>query len=54
MHLENAIETQDAELEERAETITNLKQQLLELQLQAPPAPEDPDKADVMSGVDED
>jgi hypothetical protein len=35
MHLKNAIEMPDAELEERAETITNLEQQLLELQLQA-------------------
>jgi hypothetical protein len=53
-HLENAIETQDAELEERAEIITNLQQQLLELQEQAPPLPEDPDEADTSSSVDED
>jgi chromosome segregation ATPase len=33
VHLENAIETQDAKLEERAETIANLEQHLLELQL---------------------
>jgi hypothetical protein len=31
MHLENAIETQDAEREERAETIANLDQQFQEL-----------------------
>jgi hypothetical protein len=29
MHLENVIEMQDAEVEERAEMIANLKQQLL-------------------------
>jgi hypothetical protein len=32
IHLENHVETQDAELEERTEKITDLKQQLLELQ----------------------
>jgi hypothetical protein len=32
IHLENHAETQDAELEERAEMITDLEQQLLELQ----------------------
>jgi hypothetical protein len=32
IHLEHAMETQDVKLEERAETITNLGQQLLELQ----------------------
>jgi hypothetical protein len=32
IHLEHAVEMQDAELEERAETIANLEQQLLELQ----------------------
>jgi hypothetical protein len=31
-----------------------LEQQLLELQLQAPLAPENPDEADAMSGIDED
>jgi hypothetical protein len=31
-----------------------LEQQLLELQLQAPLAPENPDEADTMSGIDED
>jgi hypothetical protein len=32
VHLENHVETQDVELEERAERITDLEQQLLELQ----------------------
>jgi hypothetical protein len=32
IHLENHVETQDIELEERAEMITDLEQQLLELQ----------------------
>jgi hypothetical protein len=31
VHLENHMETQDVELEERAERIADLKQQLLEL-----------------------
>jgi hypothetical protein len=31
IHLEDHVELQDAELEERAEMITNLEQQLLEL-----------------------
>jgi hypothetical protein len=33
IHLEHHVEAQDAELEKRAETITNLEQQLLELQV---------------------
>jgi hypothetical protein len=33
VHLEHHVEAQDAELEERAEMITNLEQQLLELQV---------------------
>jgi predicted RNase H-like nuclease (RuvC/YqgF family) len=37
IHLEHHVEVQDTELEERAETITNLEQQLLEFQGQAPP-----------------
>jgi predicted RNase H-like nuclease (RuvC/YqgF family) len=37
IHLEHHVEVQDAELEERAETIANLEQQLLEFQGQAPP-----------------
>jgi hypothetical protein len=31
VHLENHMETQDAELEERVDIITDLEQQLLEL-----------------------
>jgi predicted RNase H-like nuclease (RuvC/YqgF family) len=54
IHLEHHVEVQDAELEERAETIANLEQQLLELQGQAPPEPADPEEIDAMSGVDED
>jgi chromosome segregation ATPase len=52
--LENHVETQDAELEERAERIADLEQQLLELQGQAPPEPADPEEIDAMSGIDED
>jgi chromosome segregation ATPase len=37
IHLEHHVEVQDTELEERAETITNLEQQMLALQVQAPP-----------------
>jgi hypothetical protein len=33
VHLEHHVEAQDIELEERAEMITNIKQQLLELQV---------------------
>jgi hypothetical protein len=54
IHLECHMEVQDAELEERAETIANLEQQLLKLQVQAPPEPADPKEIDVMSGIDED
>jgi hypothetical protein len=54
IHLENHVETQDAELEERAERITNLERQLLELPGQAPPELADPEEIDAMSGVDED
>jgi hypothetical protein len=54
VHLENHVETQDAELEERAERIADLEQQLLELQGQAPPEPADPEDIDAMSGIDED
>jgi hypothetical protein len=39
--LEHHVEVQDTELEERAEMIANLEQQLLELQVQAPPEPAD-------------
>jgi ribosomal protein L29 len=48
------MEVQDAELEERAETIANLEQQLLELQVQAPPEPVDPEEIDDMLGINED
>jgi hypothetical protein len=41
VHLEHHVEAQDAELEERAEMIADLKQQLLELQVKAPPEPAD-------------
>jgi hypothetical protein len=54
VHLENHVETQDAELEERAERIADLEQQLLELQGQAPPEPADPEEIDAMSGIDDD
>jgi predicted RNase H-like nuclease (RuvC/YqgF family) len=54
IHLENHVETQDAELEERAERITNLERQLLELPGQAPPELANPEEIDAMSGVDED
>jgi predicted RNase H-like nuclease (RuvC/YqgF family) len=53
-HLENHVETQDVEHEERAERIPDLEQQLLELQGQAPPEPADPEEIDAMSGIDED
>jgi predicted RNase H-like nuclease (RuvC/YqgF family) len=54
VHLENHVETQDAELEERAEMITDLEQLLLELQGQASPEPTDPKEIDAMLGIDED
>jgi hypothetical protein len=54
VHLENHVETQDTGLKERAERITDLKQQLLELQGQAPPEPTDPEEIDTMSGIGED
>jgi hypothetical protein len=54
IHLEHHVEAQDAEHEERAEMIINLEQQLLELQVQAPPEPTDPEEIDAMSGIDED
>ena len=54
IHLEYAIEAQDVELEERAKAIATLEQQVQALQLQVPPAPEDPDEPDTMSGIDED
>jgi hypothetical protein len=54
IHLEHHVEEQDAELEERAKMIANLEQQLLELQVQAPPKPADPKEIDAMSSIDED
>jgi hypothetical protein len=47
------VEVQDAELE-RTEVIANLKQQLLELKVRAPPEPIDHQEADAKSGIDED
>jgi hypothetical protein len=54
IHLQHHVEVQDAELEERAEMITNLEQQQLELLVQAPPEPVNPEEIDAMSGIDED
>jgi hypothetical protein len=54
IHLENHVEMQDAKLEERAERITDLEQQLLELQGQAPPESTDLEEIDAMSGIDGD
>jgi hypothetical protein len=54
IHLEHHVETQDTELEARAETIANLEQQLLEFQGQAPPEPVNPEEIDATSGIDED
>jgi hypothetical protein len=54
IHLQHHVEVQDARLEERVEMIANLEQQLLELQVQAPPEPIDPEEIDAMSGIDED
>jgi hypothetical protein len=54
IHLEHHVEEQDAELEERAEMIANLEQQLLELQVQAPPELADHKEIDAMSSIDED
>jgi hypothetical protein len=41
VHLEHHVEAQDAELEERVEMIVDLEQEMLELQVQAPPEPID-------------
>jgi hypothetical protein len=54
IHLEHHVEVQDAKLEERAEVITNLEQQLLLFQGQAPPKPVNPKEIDAMSSIDED
>jgi hypothetical protein len=49
VHLEHHMETQDTELEERVEVIADLEQQLLELQVQAPPEPVDLEGIDAIS-----
>jgi hypothetical protein len=54
VHLEYHVEVQDAELEERVEMITDIMQQLLEFQGQAPPEPVEHDEINVMLGIDED
>jgi uncharacterized coiled-coil protein SlyX len=54
IRLEHHVEMQDAELEERAEMITNLEQQLLQSQGSTPPAPVDHEEIDATSGIDED
>jgi hypothetical protein len=54
VHLEHHVEAQDAELEERAEMIADLEQQLLELHVQAPPELVENQEVDAMSGIDED
>jgi hypothetical protein len=54
IHLENHVEVQGVELEERVEMIADLELQLLELQGQAPPDPVDHEEIDAMSGIDED
>jgi hypothetical protein len=53
IHLENAIEQEDLEFEERAATIATLEQQLQVHQLQAPPTPTAPADPDTVSNVDE-
>jgi hypothetical protein len=53
VHLEHHVEAQDAELEERVEMIADLQQQILELQLQAPPEPVNHQEANAMLGIDE-
>jgi hypothetical protein len=54
IHLEHHMEVHDAELEERAEMIANLEQQMLEFQGQAPPERVNPEEIDATSGIDED
>jgi hypothetical protein len=54
IHLEHHVGVQDTELEERVEMIANLEQQLLELQVQAPHEPANPEEIDAMLGIDED
>jgi hypothetical protein len=54
VHLEDHVEAQDTDLEERADMIADLEQQVLELQVQAPLELVDHQEADAMSGIDED
>jgi hypothetical protein len=54
IHLEHHMEVHYAKLEQRVETIANLEQQLLELQVQVPPKPTNLEEIDAMSGIDED
>jgi hypothetical protein len=54
IHLEYHVETQDAKLEERVEMITNLEQQLLQLQGPARLTPVDHEEIDATSGINED
>jgi hypothetical protein len=54
IHLEHHVEVQDTKLEDRVEMVTNLEQQLVELQEKAPSEPADPEEIDAMSGIDED
>jgi hypothetical protein len=54
IHHEHHVEVLNTELEERVETIFNLEQQLLELQVQAPPEPVDAKEIHAMSSIDED
>jgi hypothetical protein len=54
VHLKNHVETQDTELEKRAEMITDLEQRLLEIQEPAPPEPVNPMEIEAMSGIDDD
>jgi hypothetical protein len=54
IYLEHHVETQDAELKQRAEMIANLEQQLQQLQGPAPPTPVFHEEIDAMSGIDED
>jgi hypothetical protein len=56
IHLEHHVEQQDLDLEQRAATIADLKQQLQVLQLQvssAPAAPAAPTEPDAESDIDE-
>jgi hypothetical protein len=54
VHPEHHVETQDAELKEKAEMITDLERQLLEFRGQAAPEHVDHEEISAISGVDED